>query len=85
MLHKPSFCHDRGQTVPSGVYVKLKDVPRLSLIGYAFPIVSRGSHRRPWPVQAASGMNGERAAVRELVGEEKKVQGPLRNCQREDK
>jgi hypothetical protein len=45
-------------------------VPRSSLVGYASPIASRSSHRRPWPVQAVSEMNGERVAVRELFGEE---------------
>jgi hypothetical protein len=60
-------------------------VPRSSLVGYASPIASRSSHRRPWPVQATSETNGERAVIRELFGEETKPHGPLRNCKRENK
>jgi hypothetical protein len=47
------------------------------MVGYAFPIIGPGSHRRPWPVQTSSETLDQRAAVRERVGEENKVQGPL--------
>ena len=67
--HELGFRPDHGQTVPSGVHVKLMDVPRSSLIGYASPIVNHSSHRRPWPVRVASETNGERTVVREPFGE----------------
>jgi hypothetical protein len=50
------------------------------LVSDASPVVSRNSHHRPWPVQATSGVISERVAVRELLGEETKPQGPLCNC-----
>jgi hypothetical protein len=59
------------------VHVKLTSVPRSPLVGYASPIARLGSHRRPWPVRAASGANDERAVVGGVVGEETKVWGPL--------
>jgi hypothetical protein len=71
----PGFRHDRGQTVPSEVHVKLTGVPRSSLVDYASPIASRSSHHRPWPVRAVSGVNGERAVARDVCGEEIEVQG----------
>jgi hypothetical protein len=71
----PGFCHDRGQTVPSELHVKLTGVQRSSLVGYASPIASHSSHRRPWPVRAVSGVNGERAVARDVCGEEIEVQG----------
>jgi hypothetical protein len=69
----PCTWADRSQTVQA----KVKLVPRSPWVGYAPPVARLSIHRWPWPVQAASGMIGERAADRELVGEEKKVQGPL--------
>jgi hypothetical protein len=63
---------DRSQCV----YAKLASVPRSPLFGYVLSVARRGSHRRPWPVHAASGINGERTVVRDLFGEETKFQGP---------
>jgi hypothetical protein len=74
---EPGFHHDRGQTVSSGVYVKLKDVPRLSLIGYASPIVNHNSHSQPWPVQTTLKTNDERALARDVSREEIEVRGYL--------
>jgi hypothetical protein len=50
-------------------------VLRSSLASYASPLVSRSSHRRRWPIQAASGMNDERAVARDVCGEEIEVRG----------
>jgi hypothetical protein len=50
-------------------------VLRSSLVSYASPFVSRSSHRRRWPVRAASGMNGERVVARDVCGEEIEVRG----------
>ena len=52
-------------------------VPRSSFVGYDSPIARRSSHRRPWPVQAASEMNDERAVARDVCGEEIEVRGHL--------
>jgi hypothetical protein len=59
------------------IHFKSMRVPRSPMVGYAFPIISPGSRRRPWPVQTSSETLDQRAAVRERVGEEKSVQGPL--------
>jgi hypothetical protein len=72
---------DRSQSVQA----KVKLVPRSPWVGYSPPVARLSIRRRPGPVRAASVMNGERAAVRELFGEETKPQGPLRNCHREHK
>jgi hypothetical protein len=45
-------------------------VARSPIVGYAFPIISPGSHRWPWPVQTSSETLDQSAAVREQVGEE---------------
>jgi hypothetical protein len=55
------------------IHVKLMRVPRSPIVGYAFPIISPGSRRRPWPVQTSSETFDQRAAVREQVGEEIEV------------
>jgi hypothetical protein len=36
------------------IHVKLMRVLRSPIVGYAFPIISPGSRRRPWPVQTSS-------------------------------
>jgi hypothetical protein len=67
---------------PLRTQAKVKLVPRSLGIGNAHPVARLNSHRRSWPVEAASVMNGERAVVRDLFEEEAKVRGPLCNCQR---
>jgi hypothetical protein len=69
----PCTWADRSQSVQA----KVKLVPRSPWVGYAPPAARLSIRRRPWLVQAASGMIGERTTDRELAGEEKKVQGPL--------
>jgi hypothetical protein len=63
---------DRSQCV----HAKLASVPRSPLVGYVLPVARRGSCHRPWPIHAASGIDGERTVVRDLFGEETKFQGP---------
>jgi hypothetical protein len=77
----PCTWADRSQSVQA----KLMSVPRSPLVGYASPVARLGSRRRPWPVHAASVIDGGRAVARDLFGEETKVRGPLCDCQRESK
>ena len=80
-VREPNFRRAHEQTVPGEVYGEYVGVPRSSEVGYTSPIVSRSSHHWRGPVRAAIETCGEHAAVRELVGEEKKVQGPVWKCQ----
>jgi hypothetical protein len=59
---------------------KVKLVPESSWVGSASLVARLGSHRRSWPVRAASVMDGERAVARGVFGEETEVGGPLCNC-----
>jgi hypothetical protein len=61
-----------------GVRAKLLGVPRSLVVVNASPIVCRSRRRRPWPVQTTSVTICLRAMARERVGEEKKVEGPVR-------
>jgi hypothetical protein len=61
-----------------GVRAKLLGVPRSLVVVNASPIVCRSRRRRPWPVQTTSVTICVRAMARERVGEEKKVEGPVR-------
>jgi hypothetical protein len=54
----------------------VKLVPRSPRVGYAPPVARLSIRHRPGPVRAASVMNGERAVVGDLFGEETKFQGP---------
>ena len=49
------------------------------MVGYAFPIISPDSRRRPWPVQTSSVMGGERAVARGTRGEEIETRGHFCN------
>lgn len=72
-----SFRRAHGQAVLKVFKPKLTSVPGSPWVGYASPVARLGSHRRSWPVRAASVMNGEHAVVRDLFGEETKFWGPL--------
>ena len=50
-------------------------VPRSSFVGKASPVIGLNNHRRSWPVCASAGVNDERAAVEDGVGEEIESQG----------
>jgi hypothetical protein len=61
-----------------GVRAKLLGVPRSLVVSNTSPVVCRSRRRRPWPVQTTSVTICVRAMARERVGEEKKVEGPVR-------
>jgi hypothetical protein len=61
-----------------GVRAKLLGVPRSLVVVNASPVVCRSRRCRPWPVQTTSVTICVRAMARERVGEEKKVEGPVR-------